>query len=205
MNNILIIGIAGGSGSGKTTFAHRLANSLGDDLCTVIAQDSYYIDQSHLFDHDGGSVNFDHPDALDFALMAGHLNDLRCGKTIHVPVYDFASHKRVDAQQLDPVQIIFVDGILIFSQPELLDHFDHKLYIDCPEDIRFQRRLHRDVNERGRTEQGVHDQFHKQVKPMHDQFVEPSKNHACDIVNIDNFDEKVSHWTNLINQKMLAF
>ncbi|WP_127718063.1 uridine kinase [Halobacteriovorax sp. HLS] len=197
--SIIIIGVAGGSGSGKTTFASRLKEKLGLEHCSVLGQDSYYIDQSNRFDHDGGSVNFDHPESLDFDLMAEHLQLLKKGKDISVPIYDFATHTRSsDTVYLTPKKIVFVDGILIFSQPKVVEHLDHKVFIDCPEELRFSRRLNRDVVERGRTEEGVTNQFKKQVKPMHDLFVEPSKNHACDIVNVDNFDEKLESWLNKI-------
>ena len=193
--SIIIIGVAGGSGSGKTTFTSRLQDRLGQEHCSVLGQDSYYIDQSNKFDHDGGSVNFDHPESLDFDLMSEHLQLLKKGHNISVPIYDFATHSRCsDTVSLTPKKIVFVDGILIFSQPQVVAHLDFKLFIDCPEDLRFSRRLNRDVVERGRTEEGVKNQIAKQVKPMHDLFVEPSKDHACDIVNVENFDKKLDHW-----------
>lgn len=199
MAQVHIIGIAGGSGSGKTTFATRLRTLLGEQHSEVLGQDSYYIDQSNRFDHDGGSVNFDHPSSLDFPLMAQHLQKLKQGLTIKVPIYDFATHKRLPAADiLTPKRVIFVDGILIFSQPNVVDCLDHKIFIDCDEGTRYERRLNRDVKERGRTPEGVEAQFIKQVKPMHDKFVEPSKSVACDIVNIENFDHKVEAWCNKI-------
>ncbi|WP_417336078.1 uridine kinase [Halobacteriovorax marinus] len=192
---VVIVGIAGGSGSGKTTFARRLREKVGESDCCVLGQDSYYFDQSKKFDHDGGSVNFDHPDSLDFDLLARHLSKLKRGDQINVPVYDFATHSRSsEPKQMKPRKFIFVDGILIFSQPNVVEELDYKIYIDCPEDLRFERRLNRDVNERGRTKEGVHNQFYKQVKPMHDLFVEPSKAVACSIVNVDNFDDRVEQW-----------
>ena len=174
-----ILGVAGGSGSGKTFFAETLAKKVGNENAFVLYQDSYYIDQSHKFDHDGGSVNFDHPDALDFDLLATHLKELKKGNEIEVPIYDFATHKRIEntiTQQSK--KIVIVDGILILSQQKIRNLFDDTIFVHTPEEIRFQRRLNRDVNERGRTPEGVKAQFHSQVKPMHDLFVEPSKNHA---------------------------
>ncbi len=204
MNDTLIIGVAGGSGSGKTTFASRLQDLIGPENCGVVGQDSYYIDQSNRFDHDGGSVNFDHPNSLDFNLMGEHLSYIKQGQDIEIPIYDFATHSRKKETLLfTPKRIVFVDGILIFSQDPVLAQLDHKLFIDCPEDLRFSRRLNRDVKERGRTPEGVQNQFLKQVKPMHDEFVEPSKNHACDIVTVDDFDEKLKKWAELISQKFL--
>lgn len=193
--SIIIVGIAGGSGSGKTTFARRLKEKIGMSQCCVLGQDSYYFDQSNKFDHDGGSVNFDHPDALDFDLLAKHLCELKKGHEVDVPIYDFATHSRSsEPAKLSPTKYVFVDGILIFSQPQVVKELDYKIYIDCPEDLRFERRLNRDVNERGRTKEGVKNQFYKQVKPMHDLFVEPSKEVACNIVTVEDFDEKVENW-----------
>lgn len=195
MSDVLIIGIAGGSGSGKTTFATNLRERIGKENSDVLGQDSYYIDQSNRFDHDGGSVNFDHPNSLEFSLMATQLKELKKGQCVEIPIYDFATHKRLSkTNRLNPHKIIFVDGILIFSQPEVVDCLDYKIFIDCEEDLRFNRRLTRDVAERGRTPEGVRAQFYSQVKPMHDEFVEPSKEVACDIVNVDNFDRKLDEW-----------
>ena len=174
-----IIGIAGGSGSGKTFLAETLAKKLGKEKSFVLYQDSYYIDQSDKFDHDGGSVNFDHPSALDFNLLAEHLKQLKSGEDIEIPVYDFATHTRLKRTISQPSKkIVLVDGILILTQPHVRKYFDQSIFVHTPEEIRFQRRLIRDVNERGRTAEGVKNQFESQVKPMHDQFVEPSKEFA---------------------------
>lgn len=194
-----IIAIAGGSGSGKTTFARRLDQHFGQ-CSRILLQDSYYIDQSAKFDFDGGSVNFDHPSALDFDLLATHLEELKNGKTIDVPIYDFATHSRQkEVEKFDPCELVLVDGILILSQEQLLPHFDINIYVDAHEDLRFDRRLRRDVEERGRTEEGVRNQFFKQVKPMHDQFVEPSKGHAHHIVDPENFDEMLEKMIDLLS------
>ncbi|MEX0798078.1 MAG: uridine kinase [Bacteriovoracaceae bacterium] len=199
IDGVRVIGIAGGSGSGKTTFAKRLIEAIGQDNCALVAQDHYYRDQSNKFDFDGGSVNFDHPSALDFALMARHLKDLRQGKTIESPRYCFATHTRKkETFQVFPKKIVVVDGILIFSQPEVLENLDHKIFIDCEEELRFQRRLKRDTEQRGREEEGVRAQFFNQVKPMHDQFVEPSKELACDVVSPLNFHDKSDYWSKLV-------
>lgn len=204
MNEICIIGVAGGSGSGKTTFANRLREKIGQEHCCVIGQDSYYIDQSSKFDHDGGSVNFDHPDALDFSLMGDHLYEIKQGQQINIPIYDFATHSRKEeCVNLKPKKIVFVDGILIFSQDKVITQIDHKVFIDCPEELRFERRLKRDVKERGRTPDGVKTQFFNQVKPMHDKFVEPSKQQACDIITVENFDEKCSKWADFLISRYL--
>jgi uridine kinase len=174
-----IIGVSGGSGSGKTYFAQHLTNLLGTENCLFIAQDHYYIDQSHRFDKDGGSVNFDHPDALDFNLLEKHLMALKNGLDIEIPIYDFATHKRLaETTYCSWKPIIIVDGILVLSRPNIRKHFHTSVFVETPENIRFERRLERDVKERGRTPEGVKAQFEKQVKPMHDEFVEPSKTFA---------------------------
>ena len=195
-----IIGVSGGSGSGKTTLANRLQRALGDDKSAILYQDSYYIDQSHRFDRDGGSVNFDHPDALEFSALFDHLQQLREGQIVKVPIYEFATHKRLErTTAFPPKAVIIVEGILIYSSPSFLSHFDLSIFVDAPEDIRYARRLRRDTEERGRTEQGVYDQFFNQVAPMHDRFVEPVKHQAdilCDgttpfEVDIEEILEKV--------------
>lgn len=183
MLDTFIVGVAGGSGSGKTFFAEALAKKLGPAVACTIYQDNYYIDQSMNFDHDGGSVNFDHPNSLDFDLMAAHLEDLKNGFGIEVPIYEFATHRRLPQTTYQEVKkVIIVDGILILTQPKLRKLFDISVFVETPEEIRFSRRLKRDVLERGRTEEGVKAQFERQVKPMHDLFVEPSKLYA-DIVS----------------------
>lgn len=178
-----IIGVAGGSGSGKTYFARELQKILGVDQCAILYQDNYYIDQSHRFDGDGGSVNFDHPESLDFPLLAQGLSELKKNKTIKVPIYDFATHKR-QRETLDfpPKKIILVDGILILDSKAVREELDEAIFFDTPEDLRYSRRLERDVNERGRTPEGVKKQFDLQVRPMHNQFVEPSKKYAKTII-----------------------
>ncbi len=193
-----IIGVAGGSGSGKTYFARALHERLGPQISAVIYQDNYYIDQSARFDHDGGSVNFDHPDSLDFALLAQHLEQLKRGQTIEIPVYDFVTHSRLNQTiSQSPQSVVLVDGILLLSQPHVRQHFDISIFVDTPEQLRFERRLKRDVEERGRTPDGVRRQFEAQVKPMHDQFVQPSLVHARYVISDnDGFDSLLDQLTN---------
>ncbi len=181
-NDVFILGVAGGSGSGKTYFAKELADALGESA-TIVYQDNFYIDQSHRFDHDGGSVNFDHPESLELTLLAKCLSELKSGKPTEIPVYDFKTHTRMESTLLVPsTNIIIVDGILIFHPDYLRNQFDEMIFFDTPESLRFERRLERDVVERGRTVEGVKAQFLKQVKPMHDEFVEPSKHHAHTVI-----------------------
>lgn len=176
---VQVIAIAGGSGSGKTTFARRLVTALGAERVAILSQDSYYRDQSARFDGDGGAVNFDHPEALDFALLGIHLEALKRGETVQVPIYDFPTHKRkAQTHPLDPRPVVLVDGTLVLSQTHLVGYFDHSVFLDVPENVRFARRLKRDVHERGRGPEGVKRQFERQVAPMHDQFVQPSSANA---------------------------
>ncbi len=175
----LLVGVAGGSGSGKTTLAQALVHRFGTSTCSFLMQDSFYIDQSARFDGDGGAVNFDHPSSLDFALLAASLAALRDGATVEVPVYDFATHtRRPETVREEPRALIVVDGTLILDALEVKSLFDVTVFVEADEDVRFARRLERDVKERGRTPDGVRQQFVRQVKPMHDQFVEPSKHAA---------------------------
>jgi len=178
-----VIGVAGGSGSGKTYFAKELQQMLGDAHCSILYQDNYYIDQSAKFDGDGGAVNFDHPNSLDFSLLASGLRVLKSGQPLQIPISDFTTHSRKNETLLgEPKSIIIVDGILILHSHEVRAELDEALFFDTPEDLRFQRRLNRDVHERGRTPDGVKKQFDLQVRPMHDQFVEPSKQYAHTII-----------------------
>lgn len=179
MSKAYVIAIAGGSGSGKTYLANAIYERLGPEIACVISQDSYYIDQSSKFDHDGGSVNFDHPDAIDFTLLAEQLALLKNGETIDIPYYDFATHSRLEKSQTQyPKKVILLDGILILNSEKVRAVADECIFVETPEEIRYQRRLKRDVESRGRTPEGVKAQFDAQVKPMHDKFVEPSKQYA---------------------------
>ena len=180
-NKILIIAISGGSGSGKTTAAKNLQKMIGEKNCQILSQDSYYHDHSKTFKGDG-SINFDHPNAIDFELMAEHLICLSQNKAIEVPIYDFVTHSRKkETIHFEPSQFIIVDGILILSQELLRPLFNHSVFIDISEETRFTRRLKRDVEERGRLPEGVKIQFFSFVKPMHEEFVQPSKKHASHV------------------------
>ena len=196
----LIIGVSGGSGSGKTTFAHELLEKLGQDRASLIYQDSYYFDQSHRFKGDG-SVNFDHPDALDWKCLESHLLKLKSGQPIEIPIYDFATHTRLEKTQAQrPKEVIVLDGILIFTQEPLRDLMDLRVFVHTDEPVRFERRLERDVKERGRTPEGVKAQYEKFVRPMHDQFVEPSRIFAdLEVSGEENFGESIDSVITWIN------
>lgn len=202
MKKPYIIGVTGGSGSGKTYFARELMRILGEDVCTILYQDNYYIDQSHRFDGDGGSVNFDHPSSLDFDLLAHGLSVLKKGDSIEVPIYDFATHKRLQKTiTCLPKKVVLVDGILILDSDIVRGQLDEAVFFDTPEELRYQRRLDRDVHERGRTPEGVKKQFDLQVRPMHEQFVQPSKAHAQTVIcDLGEYDEILQQFVNRLSK-----
>ncbi len=184
MSSAIIIGVTGGSGSGKTTFARLLATHMEDHFCGRLSQDGYYKDQSQIFDKDGGKVNFDHPDSVEFSLLEKHLKALKSGEDILVPHYDFSTHKRLVESTYFPCRpVIILDGTLILTLSEIRELLDFSFYIEADEDLRYQRRLHRDVRERGRTPDGVKEQFYAQVKPMHDLYVEPMRELAGRVIS----------------------
>lgn len=179
----VVIGVAGGSGSGKTTVVHRIVNSLGTDQVTVLEHDRYYRDRSDLRLAERAALNYDHPDSLETDLMVRHLTELRAGRPVEVPIYDFARYARMaTSDTAHPRKAIIVEGILIFADAPLRSLLDVKVFVDADDDIRFIRRLRRDVAERGRTMDSVIDQYQSTVKPMHLEFVEPSKRYADIIV-----------------------
>ncbi len=178
----LIIGIAGGTGSGKTTLAHKIQEALSEHSI-LISQDFYYKDLSHLSDEGRANVNFDHPDSLDFPLLRDHIFELKAGRSVQCPEYDFVTHTRKkNTRPFDSARVIIVEGILLFAMPEVRNQFDWKIFIDTDDDVRLLRRIERDMNERGRDFESIKRQYLKTVKPMHDAFVEPSKQHADIIV-----------------------
>ncbi len=178
-----IIGVAGGTGSGKTTVADQLVNCLPAGEISLIRLDSYYRDRSDLTFEERCQINQDHPDALDWPLLLDHLKRLVEGEVANVPTYDFTTHLRTsDRSTVPPSKIILVEGILIFADAALREMFDLKIYVDTDADVRFIRRLKRDIAERGRTAHSVIDQYLTTVRPMHMQFVEPSKRYADVIV-----------------------
>jgi uridine kinase len=181
-NNILVIGIAGGTGSGKTTLMKRLVERFGNDV-TVLSHDNYYRRRDDMPFEERCKVNYDEPAALETDLMARHLDALRHGQTINCPVYDFSQHNRSgETIRIEPKRVIIVEGILIFENRQLRDLMDIKIFVDTDADVRLCRRIKRDVRERGRTLESVIEQYQTTVKPMHEKYVEPSKKYAHIVV-----------------------
>lgn len=186
----IIIGVAGGTGSGKTTVAMRILERVGAGHVAYIPHDAYYRDLSHLPPEQRPQVNFDHPDSLETELLIEHLKRLKAGQLVEIPVYDFTSHTRTSqTRRVGPAPVILVEGILVFAEPALRELFDVKLYVDTDADIRIIRRLQRDVQERGRTLDSVIQQYLTTVRPMHLEFVEPSKRYADVIIPEGGFNE----------------
>jgi len=183
---MLVIGIAGGTGSGKTTVVNQILKEFADNEVAVISQDSYYKDNKHLSLDERKKVNFDHPRAIDFELLIQHLEELRKGNTIEQPVYSFVQHTRTaDTIKTHPRKVMIVEGILIFNDQKLRDLFDVKIYVHADSDERLIRRVRRDVSERGRTVDEVLNRYQTTLKPMHEQFIEPTKNYADLIIPND--------------------
>lgn len=188
------IGVCGGSGSGKTTLANRLVDELGHDQATCISFDSYYRDHSALTVEQRAEVNFDHPDSLDVDLLVDHLQALKDGHEVAVPVYDFATHTRSgDIEIVQPRRFILIEGILLFAFEQIRDNLDHLIFRQCPDDVRATRRFARDIEERGRTPESVRSQWNETVLPMHNRFVEPYASYA-DVVTTHGRDlDQVVH------------
>jgi len=179
----MIIGICGGTGSGKTTIARKIIETVGSDKVALITQDSYYRNLADMPLDERHQVNFDHPDSIDSEMLANHLKRLKLGQPIEMPIYDFRTHTRSEkTERIEPKPVIIVEGILIFAEPKILNLLDVKIYVDTPDDIRFIRRLQRDIRERGRTVESVIEQYFSTVRPMHLEFVEPSKRYADIII-----------------------
>ena len=179
----ILIGIAGGSGSGKTLVARTIVRELGTDRVVIIDQDSYYRNLEDIPLRDRDARNFDHPDAFDNELMKRHIRELLAGRPVAQPIYDYSEHRRLpETRQVGEHDVIVLEGILIFTDPELLQLMDIKMFIDADADIRFIRRLRRDLIERGRSADSIIRQYEESVRPMHLQFVEPSKRHADVII-----------------------
>jgi uridine kinase len=182
MSDIMIVGIAGGTGSGKTTITNQIEKRLGEHVC-VITHDCYYRAHHNMTFEERELLNYDHPDSYETELLVEHLAALRAGHSVEVPVYDFSIHDRVERTTIvKPARVIIVEGILIFASPELREQMDVKVFVDCDADVRILRRILRDVEERGRSLESVINQYLTTVKPMHEAFVEPSKRYADVII-----------------------
>ena len=185
----VLIGVAGGSGSGKTTVSQTILERVGGDRIAYIQHDAYYRDRSNLPFEERVRINYDHPDSLETDLMVEHLKALRAGQTVELPVYDFARHvRKAETRPIEPRPIILAEGILIFVDRALREMFDIKIFVDTDADLRFIRRLQRDIAERGRTRESVVEQYLETVRPMHLEFVEPSKRYADVIIPEGGFN-----------------
>ena len=201
---MLIIGIAGGTGCGKTTVVNQILNELPEGEVGIISQDSYYKDTSHLSYDERVKINFDHPRSIDFELLETHLKQLRDGETIDQPVYSFVKHNRTgDTIRTLPRKVMIVEGILILTNPELRDMFDIKIFVHADSDERLIRRLKRDISERGRDINEVLTRYQNTLKPMHQQFIEPMKEYADIIIPNNKYNTvAVDIVRTIINEKL---
>lgn len=203
----MVVGIAGGTGSGKTTLSELILNRIGHDKIAYLPHDAYYRDQKHLPLEKRQKVNYDHPDSLETELLIAHIKKLKNGHTIEMPQYDFTIHNRKkETKRIQPKRVILVEGILIFVEKELRNLFDMKIYVDTDADIRFIRRLTRDIEERSRTLRSVINQYLETVRPMHLEFVENSKRYADIIVpqggmNVVALDMVIARLQSLLNRE----
>jgi len=188
-NRPVTIGVAGGTGSGKTTVSNQIIDRVGQKNIAYMPHDAYYKDLSKLSDDERDRINFDHPDSLDTELMIDHIKRLQLGESVNIPIYDFTTDRRtMETLPVGPQPIVLVEGILIFTERELRDLLDIKIFVDADADIRFIRRLERDVKERGRSVDSVIEQYLRTVRPMHLKFVEPSKRYADVIIPQGGFN-----------------
>ncbi|MBR9914618.1 MAG: uridine kinase [Algicola sp.] len=202
---MLIIGIAGGTGCGKTTVVNQILNELPEGEVGVISQDSYYKDTSHLSYEERVKINFDHPRSIDFELLEAHLKELRLNKPVDQPVYSFVKHNRTgDVIKTMPRKVMIVEGILILTNPELRDMFDIKIFVHADSDERLIRRLKRDISERGRDIDEVLSRYQNTLKPMHQQFIEPMKEYADIIIPNNKYNTvAVDIVKTIINEKLI--
>ena len=202
---MLIIGIAGGTGSGKTTVVNQIMNELPHTEVGIISQDSYYKESTNESYEERAKTNFDHPRAIDFDLLVTHLLELKAGNTIHQPVYSFATHNRTDDTIVThPRKVMIVEGILILANPELRDLFDIKIFVHADSDERLIRRLKRDISERGRDMEEVLNRYQTTLKPMHQQFIESTKSYADIIIPNDKYNTvAIGVVRAVINQRIL--
>ena len=200
---VFVFGICGGSGAGKTTLTKRLVTRLGPDVVSVLAFDAYYRDLSHLPFAERRRRNFDHPDSLDSDLFLEHLDALRRGVDVDVPVYDFSTHTLSGLfERVEAAPLLLVEGILLLASEEAARRLDYSIFMDAPEEVRLQRRIHRDVTERGRPEDHVRRQFAATVTPMHDAYVQPSRHRADRIVTPADVDQLADEMTAALSLAM---
>lgn len=203
---MLIIGIAGGTGCGKTTVVNQIINELPDEEVGVVSQDSYYKDLSYMTKEERGQVNFDHPNSIDFDLLINHISQLKKGRGVDIPVYSFVEETRMDETvHIEPRKVIIVEGILVLSNPKLRDLFDIKIYVHADSDERLIRRLQRDMKERGHDLEKVLHRYQTDVKPMHNQFIEPTKEFADIIIPNNKYNTvAVDIVRTIINEKLAS-
>ena len=179
----MFIGICGGTGSGKTTIARAIVDAVGCERVVLVEQDSYYRNLADMPLDERHQANFDHPDSIDSDMLVNHLIRLKQGLKVEMPLYDFVTHTRSsNIEIIEPKPVVIVEGILIFSEPRILDLLDVRVFVDTPDDVRLMRRLRRDITERGRTFERTLEQYERTIRPMHYEFVEPSKRHADIII-----------------------
>ncbi len=200
----IIIGVAGGTGAGKTTVIRHITEQIGSEDMVVLEHDSYYRDLKHLSFEEREKKNFDHPSALETELLVRHIKKLRQNKPVKVPIYDFSRHvRKEETKKVNPKKVILVDGILIFSEQNLRDLMNIKIYVDTDDDIRLVRRIRRDIVERDRNLEGILNRYEKYVRPMHLEFVEPSKRYADIIIPRGGENEVALEMVNaLISEKL---
>lgn len=201
--DVFVFGICGGSGAGKTTLTRRLIERIGDAEASVLAYDAYYRDLSHLPFAERRRCNYDHPDSLDSELFLEHLDALRRGIAVDVPVYDFSTHTLSGRfERVEAARLLLVEGILLLALAEAVERLDYSIFLDVPEDVRLQRRIHRDMTERGRPEDHVRQQFAATVAPMHDAFVQPSRHRADRIAAVTDVADLADELTTLLSPRL---
>ena len=200
----MFIGICGGTGSGKTTIARSIVEAVGCERVVLVEQDSHYRNLADMPLDERHQANFDHPDSIDSDMLVNHLMRLKQGLAVEMPLYDFVTHTRSDRIEIiEPKPVVIVEGILIFSEPRVLDLLDVRVFVDTPDDVRLMRRLRRDINERGRTFERTLDQYERTIRPMHYEFVEPSKRHADIIIpEGGQFGVSVKFLCSLVREKL---
>ena len=202
----MIIGICGGTGSGKTTIARKIVEAVGRSNVVLVEQDSYYRNLSDMPLDERHQANFDHPDSIDSDMLVNHLMRLGQGLSIEMPLYDFVTHTRSEEiEVINPKPVVLVEGILIFAESRVLDLLDVRVFVDTPDDVRLMRRLRRDINERGRTFERTLEQYERTIRPMHFEFVEPSKRHADIIIpEGSNTGVTVEFLCSMVREKLTA-